>query len=477
MKLKETSYVVIAAALCQFIQQLIANITVVALPKIAYDLNFAADTILGVNLIYLCALVAFCIPAAKIINQYGVKKCTQIGIFGLFISIILSVFAFDQSIFLISRLIQGLTSAVLSCSIYMMAVNEFEGTQLGSALGIIGSSGYVGMLIAPSFMGFMMYLINWKSAFLILIPIVVVLIFLLNKIDNEWFGEKKSIDYTGSIIFILSMVLFTYGISTLDEYGLIPFILSFILMFAFVKAERKAENPIYNLKLLKNTKFSIGTYAAFATYFTTTVAITALSFYLQIVLDMDEYVVGMVLIITPILMIGVSGMAGRLSDKYDPRIISGIGTLFLLVAMTMFVFMDQLDFKLILVACALQGIGTGMFSAPNNKYVLTLVDGDDLPDASASLSTSKEFGKIMSAGIYTLLFSIFFGNAVLGEPEYDYLLIYVTQLMMIINTLVLFISLILLLYSKYHYEKWENPEVIKICSSITPEWIKKRFSR
>jgi len=88
MKFHQKSYIVVAAALCQFLQQLIANITVVALPSITYDLNFAADTILWVNLIYLCALMAFCIPFAKIIDQYGVKKCTMIGMAGLLISVI-----------------------------------------------------------------------------------------------------------------------------------------------------------------------------------------------------------------------------------------------------------------------------------------------------------------------------------------------------------------------------------------------------
>lgn len=477
MKFHQKSYVVIAAALCQFLQQLIANLTVVALPSITHDLNFAADTILWVNLIYLCALVAFCIPFAKVIDQYGVKKCTMIGMVGLLASVILSVFALDQRIFLISRMIQGLTSAVLSSSIYMMIVNEFEGAQVGSALGIVGSTGYVGMLLAPSFMGFMMYLLDWKSAFLILVPIVIFEIFILSRIKTDWFGEKRPIDNNGSLLYVVSMILFTYGIATLDDYGLIPFIISLILLFAFVQVERRVENPIYNLNLLKDIKYNIGNYAAFATYFTTTVAITALSFHLQIILDLEEYIVGLVLIIAPILMIGVSGLAGRLSGKYDPRLISGFAAIFMFVSMLMFVFMDQLSFNLICIACALQGLGNGLFSAPNNKYVLTLVGKEDLPDASAMLSTSKEFGKIVSGGIYTLLFSLIFADGIMGHPDYDYLLIKVTLVMMAINAFVLLLAAILLFYSKYRYDKWENPEVIELFKSLTPEWLKKRFSR
>ncbi|MBE6502900.1 MAG: MFS transporter [Methanobrevibacter sp.] len=42
-----------------------------------------------------------------------------------------------------------------------------------------------------------------------------------------------------------------------------------------------------------------------------------------------------------------------------------------------------------------QGIGHGLFSPPNNRYVLTLVD-DDLGDASSMLTSSKEIGKTVS---------------------------------------------------------------------------------
>ena len=124
-----------------------------------------------------------------------------------------------------SRLIQGFTSAILSTSIYMMIVNEFDGVQVGSALGIVGSAGYVGMLFAPSFMGFMMYLLDWKSAFLILVPIVIFEIFILRRIKTDWFGEKRPIDNNGSILYVVSMILFTYGIATLDDYGLIYLLL------------------------------------------------------------------------------------------------------------------------------------------------------------------------------------------------------------------------------------------------------------
>lgn len=446
----------IIAVISQLIMQFIANMTVVALPKISSNLNFSAETLLWVNLIYLMSFVAFSLPFAKIISQYGVKKCTKLSLYLLLISIILSVLSMNDIMFLISRLIQGFTSASLAISLYVMIVEEFEDSEIGSSLGIVASAGYVGMLIAPSFMGIVVSLANWKLGFLILIPIIAILLIMINKIDDEWTTEKRPVDKKGSLIYILIMIILTYGITELDESGAILIVISLVLMILFIKVERNVSEPIFNFKLAKNIKYLIGNYAALVTYFTTTIALTLLSLHLQYVLNRKELVVGLILIIPPIIMILIAGWAGKLSNSIDPRLISGIAMMFLCTSSVIFFFLDFIDFKIIFIGCALQGIGNGLFSAPNNKYVLTLVEEKDLPNASSVLSTSKEFGKILSSGIFTLILSVFVGNQRLGPDKLDPLLVQSTNLMMFICILVTFSATVLLFYSKFKYEHTPN---------------------
>ena len=455
--------------------QFIANMTVVALPKISSNLKFSAETLLWVNLIYLMSFVAFSLPFAKIISQYGVKKCTKLSLYLLLISIILSVLSMNYIMFLISRLIQGFTSASLAISLYVMIVEEFEDSEIGSSLGIVASAGYVGMLIAPSFMGIVVSLANWKLGFLILIPIIAILLIMINKIEDEWTTEKRPVDKKGSLIYILIMIILTYGITELDESGAILIVISLVLIILFIKVERNVSEPIFNFKLAKNIKYLIGNYAALVTYFTTTIALTLLSLHLQYVLNIKELVVGLILIIPPIIMILIAGWAGKLSNSIDPRLISGIAMMFLCTSSVIFFFLDFIDFKIILIGCALQGIGNGLFSAPNNKYVLTLVEEKDLPNASSVLSTSKEFGKILSSGIFTLILSVFVGNQRLGPDKLDSLLVQSTNLMMFICILVTFSATVLLFYSKFKYEHALNEGTVNSFKRIAPEWVKKRM--
>ena len=142
INISESRYALIIAAIAQLIVQLIANMTVVALPRISKTLSFSAEILMWVNLVYLMSFVAFSIPFAKIISQYGIKRCTKVSLILLLVSVIVSVLSINEYMFLLSRLLQGLTSAALAISIYVMIVEEFSAGALGTALGMVSSAGY-----------------------------------------------------------------------------------------------------------------------------------------------------------------------------------------------------------------------------------------------------------------------------------------------------------------------------------------------
>ena len=289
--------------------------TVIALPDIAAELNFSAEALLWVNIIYMMSFVAFSLPFAKIISQYGVKKSTKISLLLLFFSILISVFSINDIMFLLSRLMQGFSAAILAISLYVIIVEEFEDSEIGSALGIVSSTGYIGLLIAPVVMGVAIFVFDWKWAFLMVLPIIAILLVLLNGIDYEWASERKPVDNKGSLIYIVMMCLFTYGMTILDEFGIVFVVISFILLIILFKVEKNAPEPIFNFKLLKDAKYVIGNYAAMVTYFTITITITVLALHLQYILNVEEIIVSFILLIAPIIMIGTSGFSGWLSNK------------------------------------------------------------------------------------------------------------------------------------------------------------------
>ncbi len=458
LNITQKKLVIIVAALSQLSMQLVANMATVIIPEIGMELNLTASLQLWINIIYLCSLVAISIPLSKVISNYGVKKSIMISYIVAILSLLLCGFSVNFYMVLIGRLLQGLCCASLGMSIYIMLVEELDENALGRALGLVGSSGYVGLTLAPSLTGFVTHYFDWRMAFLILIPLFIIQLLLLYSIKTEWTREKIPFDKGGGIIFMLMMVLFTIGLTELGSQYNVLLLFSIILIPIFILYEKKQEFPILNIDLFKDFQLTIGFYAAMVAYFVTSIAITVLTFHLVYPMNMNLNTVGLILLITPITMVFVSLLAGRLSGKIDPRIISGSALLIIFISMLMFTYLKYLPLELIIVACIIQGIGHGFFSSPNNKYVLTVTDEDNINDTSAVLSTSKEFGKILSSGIYTLLFSIMLKDVVLGPPKYDSSLMLTNHHMMVITCILTLSAVVLLFYGLFRYERLETIE-------------------
>ena len=444
--------VLVIAALIQFITSFIGSMIQVAIPLMSSDLNLTIELANWISISYMIALIAVSIPLSRVISKYGVKRFTIIGVIVLSIGLIMSAIASDVYFLLFSRLIQGISVAVLLISIYMFVVNQISEDNVGSALGIVGSMGYIGMTSAPTISGFVVYYLSWRPLFVVMAVALVIELILLFKIDGEWKNDSKPINVRGSVFYILIMILFVLGLTNITRpFGVPLLILSFISFFIFVKVEIHNSNTIFDLNLFRDFRYVVGNYAAFIAYFITFISTYILNFHLQYVLGFDSRIAGIILLSTPLIMVLVSPYSGKLSDKYDDRVLAGIAMSILLVVMFSLCFIELLPLYLLVAVMIVQGIGHGLFSPPNNKYVLTLVDNDDLGDASSMLTSSKEIGKTISLSTYNVICLVIIGNQAIGSDTIPGL-ISSSHLIMAISAVLTLSAAILLFYSKFRYD-------------------------
>lgn len=198
--------VLVIAALIQFITSFIGSMIQVAIPLMSSDLNLTIELANWISISYMIALIAVSIPLSRVISKYGVKRFTIIGVIVLSIGLIMSAIASDVYFLLFSRVIQGISVAVLLISIYMFVVNQISEDNVGSALGIVGSMGYIGMTSAPTISGFVVYYLSWRPLFVVMAVALVIELILLFKIDGEWKNDSKPINVRGSFFYILIMI-------------------------------------------------------------------------------------------------------------------------------------------------------------------------------------------------------------------------------------------------------------------------------
>ena len=387
--------IILLAALCQFLTSMVLNCMHVMLPNMSLELGISIELLNWLTLVFLMTLLAFSIPISKYLGYGGVKKYMKIATYGLIIG--LGIFALSSNIefLLISRFIQGLNIAILNICVYMIIILGISENKVGQALGIVSSAGYVGMLISPTISGLITQFFGWRLVFIVLIIIFIFQLILIHFIKGEWKTDKKPIDNIGSLIFMIFICFLVYGLSSLND-GLIYLIIGVIIFIGFIWIEKNKKYPVFNLSLLKNKSYVIGNYAAMICHVISFSVNYILTIYLQVVNGLDSGIAGLVMMTTPIIMVIISPYAGMLADKRDSRLLSAFGMGFMTLGMIIFVFLEYIPFYMIFVALIFRGLGHGIFSSPNGKFVLTDISTDDLPEASALLTSVKEFGRILS---------------------------------------------------------------------------------
>jgi MFS family permease len=188
--------------------------------------------------------------------------------------------------------------------------------------------------------------------------------------------------------------------------------------------ELKADSPVFNVRLFsQNTTFTFSSLAALINYMATFAVVILLSYYLQYIKGLDPQSAGFILVAQPILMAIVAPIAGRMSDRYDARIIATIGMAIVTLGLFTLIFLDKnTSILFIVISLAILGLGFGLFSSPNTNVIMGSVERRFYGVASATVSSMRLIGQTMSIGIATLVFALLIGRVVITPEQYPALL-------------------------------------------------------
>jgi MFS family permease len=182
---------------------------------------------------------------------------------------------------------------------------------------------------------------------------------------------------------------------------------------AFVVLEKRAKAPVFNVRLLtRNRVYGFSNLAALINYCATSALSFLVSLYLQYIKGLSPQAAGLVLIAQPVVMTLFSPLAGKLSDRKDPRILASAGMALSSLGLLVFAFLEE-DTSIVFIVAGLilVGFGFALFSSPNTNAVMGSVDKKYYGVASATLGTMRLVGQMMSLAIVMMLFSVAIGQA------------------------------------------------------------------
>ncbi len=442
MQSRKTLVLIIAAS-ASFLTPFISSAVYVALPSIGKDLNANAIILGWIATAYLLAAGMFSVPFGKLADIKGRNKILVVGLTIFVIGSILSALTTDAIMLIAFRAVQGIGGAMIFATVMAIISSAFPLSERGKALGINAGVVYAGLTLGPLVGGFLTQVFGWRSVFLICVPIgmFAILLSFFGLKGEETIKCEEKFDFIGALLFSTFLLFLIYGFANFNAPYLL---LGIALLVVFVLYEKRVESPILDVTLFtKNITFSFSSFSALLCYAATAAVAFMFSLYLQYVRGLSPANAGVILLSRPSIMIVFAPLAGWLSDKIEPRIVSSVGLCIITISLFL---MSTLTFKtplsLIVLYLVLLGLGSAIFTSPNTNAIMSSVERRFFGVASAIVATMRLTGQLLSVTIGIAVFYLFMGNAKI-VPEHYGLLLKSIKLSFVVFTAISFVAIFL----------------------------------
>jgi len=415
-------FALIIATLASFLTPFMVSSINIALPAIGQEFQMNAVLMGWVPTSYILAAAVFLVPFGRLADIHGRKRVFAWGMWIFTASSLLCAFSSSSAVLITLRAIQGFGSAMIFGTGMAILTSVYPAAERGRVLGINVAAVYLGLSLGPVLGGFLTHQFGWRSIFLVNVPIgLFVIYFVAAKLKMEWAEARgEQFDVVGSLIYGITLVMAMYGLSRLPaQSGVLLVAAALIGTVLFVVWEMRTNSPLLNMDLFfHNAAFAFSNLAALINYSATFALTFLMSLYLQYIKGFTPQHAGLVMIAQPVVMALFSPLAGRLSDKIEPRIVASLGMGFTAVGLFLFTFLDQdTHLGLIVAGLLVLGFGFALFSSPNTNAVMSSIEKRFYGVGSATLGTMRLTGQMLSMGIAMLIFSILIGNERI-TPEY-----------------------------------------------------------
>ncbi|WP_405281915.1 MFS transporter [Methanobrevibacter sp.] len=355
---------------------------------------------------------------AKFSDFYGRKKIfiLDVVLFGIG-SCLIAFSANIESIFL-GRIIQGFGCGGIFPVGGAFIGDAFPLEERGKALGILGSVFGISAIGGP-LVGAALIPYGWNWCFTINIPIsIFIILFALYILPDAENKRKLKIDYPGILILSLLSIFLAYGLNQIDSSNFIssllspkvlPFLLIFIILIPiFFRVEKKAEESIVAIHMLKNKEIRIACVEtlAYGIIYSSAIFIPSL---VILSMGLNDQLASLMLI--PIL--GANAVAapilGKILDSTGSRKIMMVGTILLTIGLIAIAVYPN-NFLLFIIAGCLVGVGlVTIIGAPLRYIVLSEAKPTERGAGQAIVNMLSSAGQLIGGALIGGIIASFAG--------------------------------------------------------------------
>ncbi|WP_227461479.1 MFS transporter [Cupriavidus pauculus] len=383
-----------------------------ALPNIAADLHSTPAASVWIINAYQLAMVATLLLFAALGGIVGHRRIYLGGVMVFIVSSVICAMAWSLPSLAAARVLQGIGAAAIMSVNTALISAIFPIHRLGRGLGfnalVVGVSFAVGPTVASIILSFG----TWPWLFAVNLPIG------LLALSIGWHSlpqTKRSEHGFDPVAAILNVITFAALIFALGEgvqrepaQYVVAAVVVFAIAFALLlRRERGHPAPMLPVDLFRRPMFALSTVTAICSFAAQGLAFVSLPFYFEHVLGRNPVETGFLLTPWSAVVALMAPIAGRLSDRYPPGLLGGIGLAVMAAGMASLAIMPAdasvLNIGIRMAVC---GAGFGFFQSPNLKALMASAPRERAGGASGVVATARLLGQATGAALVALSFGI-----------------------------------------------------------------------
>jgi EmrB/QacA subfamily drug resistance transporter len=397
----------------------------VALPRMSDELNASNSQLQWVVDAYSLAFAGLLLIGGSLGDRYGRKGALQLGVLSFALFSVFAGLAGSTDVLILARALMGMSAAFIFPATLAILTNVFtDDKERAAAIGVW--TGVVGLAVAlgPLTGGALLQHYWWGSIFFVNLPVAAISLGL-----SAWLVPSSRdpaaprLDFVGFFLSAVGIVTLVYttieapGRGWTDPVTVAGYLVAVVVLGVFAVWETRASQPMLDVTLFKNIRFSAASFSITVSFFALFGFIFLITQYFQLVRGYDTLAAGVHTLPFAIATGAVAPLAPALAHRLGTKIVVPAGLMLMAGGFFLAATLDANTpyFGMVIISMVLIAVGLGFVAAPSTAAILAVLPPAKAGVGSAVNDVTRELGGAFGVAVVGAVFSSVYGPHLLDR--------------------------------------------------------------
>ena len=417
------------------------SMMIAALPTIMHE--FSVNAALGqlLTTAYIFALGLISAMTAFLIRRARSKTLFLAAMSCFVAGCAASLFATNYPLLLASRLLQAGGAGIALPLIQVVALSIYPKSEYGKAMGIVGLIIGFAPAIGPTIAGFLIDAWGWRSVFVVLGAVAIVVIaaavpFLHDVVGGS--GAHDRFDVVSGLLYTAGFVCIMVSATLVEEGGfpwqaaLASFAAGGAGLAAFARRQLRIDNPLLKLACFRDRTFAVSTALVLVSQMAFMSGSIMVPLFVQDVQGDSAAISGLTILPGAVLLGILNPITGRYLDRHGPHALIAAGAVVLTVGTFAFSLCTAETPEWAVTALyGVRTVGVACLMMPMTANASVELDLKDIPQGTAIITSFRQiFGALSSSALIGVMAAV--SSSALGVDAHGFGASFVLQAVLIL---------------------------------------------